>query len=74
MTAPVSRLLVGTDADPGSGDRRRLAGMAVCPYRCRVAAGRMGRVAVAVHRRFGQRSDRGVAVSYSGLSYGGTGL
>ena len=74
MTAPVSRLLVDIDADQGLVTRRWLAGMAVCSYRCRVAAGRMGRVAVAVHRRFGQRPHRCVAVSYSGLSYGGTGL
>jgi hypothetical protein len=74
MTALVSRLLVGTDADQGlvSDDASWLQWLSA--HTDRVAAGRMGRVAVAVHRRFGQRSDRCVAVSYSGLSYGGTGL
>ena len=74
MTTPVSRLLVGSDAERQSVTDAGWLEWLSAHIDAGVAAGRMGRLAVAVHRRFGQRPDRGVAVPDSGLPDGGAGL
>ena len=70
MTTPVSRLLAPAATPSGSRSPMLAGWNGWLLTGCRVAAGRVGRLAVAVHRRSGQRPDRGVAVPHSGLPDG----
>ena len=85
MTAPVSRLLVGTDAERQSvtdaGWLGWLSAHTDAGWRpgewdgsLWLFTGASGTGRCGCSPGFGQRSDRCVAVSYSGLSYGGPGL